>query len=647
MAKLFQRKDAKVEKLKKAFRDSFGSKIEVYDTAGNVVSEAISLGAAGLKESGAFECRSSLTVGSFIERMAERGLIVKVFTTDDVEVIPGVTLETSGKITGCTPKQMEKYNAYSRNKGAEPAAQPEEAVEPAAEAQKTVELPSVLFNARAVVFFFKYQVGGKDAQLRVDFVNGDLAVSNREFEDDCPIQYDDDYNVVIPEENRPAVPFNNPAFNDCVDYDECGILLAKHFIKDNDGEVLMSIGILHEDELTLEQVVSTEIKLTKDLNFALTEDTPCPETLCLSNFDNGRVYEHNFFAIQNREDFDAIVNIINNDDDDDDDDDYDDEDDNVDDRLRQFASERLDQFDARDFCYVYDEATFDFYLKERDEQGTFNISSKNLFNYGPWPLIQDGNYPKALLVLTAEQVGYHTIFKVPEDFDIRNCHFADLSDFRAEVNHGMWPYGGLTNFGEFKYNGLMFHCENDFAKDGWVDECNLIVLDEENKCYKTILNFNLDQIDKLFGTVRKPNGPSSRVTKISKDTYPDRESLETVDIPNTVRTIGEEAFEDCKNLKSVVIPNSVTKIGDSAFYCCSGLTSVTIPDSVTKIGEYAFYDCSGLESINVESGNSVYDSRNGCNAIIETGTNTLIAGFKSTIIPDSVTNPTLTQRGRF
>lgn len=123
MAKLFQRKDAKVEKLLKAFRDSFGSKIVVYDASGNEVSDAISLGDAGLKESGAFECRSSLTVGKFIERMAERGLIVKVFTTDDVEVIPGVTLETSGKITGCTPKQMEKYIAYSRNKGAEPAAE--------------------------------------------------------------------------------------------------------------------------------------------------------------------------------------------------------------------------------------------------------------------------------------------------------------------------------------------------------------------------------------------------------------------------------------------------------------------------------------------------------------------------------------------
>ena len=217
MAKLFQRKDAKVEKLIKAFRDSFGSKIVVYDASGNVVSDSISLGEAGLKESGAFECRSSLTVGKFIERMAERGLIVKVFTTDDVEVIPGVTLETSGKITGCTPEQMEKYNAYSRNKAAEPAAE-----QPAAEKpQEVVHLRSQLFNSNSTaVFFFKYKVGGKDTKLRVDFNGGDLAVSNRGFYDESPLQYIEEEGLVVPEEFLPAVPFNNPAFNECDDYDE-------------------------------------------------------------------------------------------------------------------------------------------------------------------------------------------------------------------------------------------------------------------------------------------------------------------------------------------------------------------------------------------------------------------------------------------
>jgi hypothetical protein len=59
---------------------------------------------------------------------------------------------------------------------------------------------------------------------------------------------------------------------------------------------------------------------------------------------------------------------------------------------------------------------------------------------------------------------------------------------------------------------------------------------------------------------------------------------------------------------------------------------------VTSIENNAFSYCSGLTSINVESGNTKYDSRDDCNAIIETTSNTLIAGCQNTIIPNSVTS---------
>ena len=68
------------------------------------------------------------------------------------------------------------------------------------------------------------------------------------------------------------------------------------------------------------------------------------------------------------------------------------------------------------------------------------------------------------------------------------------------------------------------------------------------------------------------------------------------------------------------------------------IRKATVEYGITSIGESAFSGCSGLEKIAVESGNSCYDSRDNCNSIIDTETNTLIVGCKNSVIPNSVTS---------
>lgn len=129
-----------------------------------------------------------------------------------------------------------------------------------------------------------------------------------------------------------------------------------------------------------------------------------------------------------------------------------------------------------------------------------------------------------------------------------------------------------------------------------------------------------------------------KVTNIGESAFDNCYGLTSINIPNSVTSIGNQAFYGCYSLLSITIPNSMTSIGRYAFAHCSGLTSITIPNNVTSIGNSAFEGCSGLTSINVESGNTTYDSRDNCNAIIKTAINTIIAGCKNTIIPNTVTS---------
>ena len=159
--------------------------------------------------------------------------------------------------------------------------------------------------------------------------------------------------------------------------------------------------------------------------------------------------------------------------------------------------------------------------------------------------------------------------------------------------------------------------------------------------------------------------------------------MSTIKLPNGLISIEEQAFAHCNNLQNITIPNNVLKIAKSAFTSCPFLSRVTIGDSlkviengtfssctllrevtfgekVEKIESNAFEGCILLEKINitknltnieisafsgcrniqiitVDEENSVYDSREDCNAIIETATNTLIVASLNTTIPTTVT----------
>lgn len=107
-------------------------------------------------------------------------------------------------------------------------------------------------------------------------------------------------------------------------------------------------------------------------------------------------------------------------------------------------------------------------------------------------------------------------------------------------------------------------------------------------------------------------------------------------VPSSVVAIGRSAFSGVQGLTSVDLPDGVTSIGEGAFWADQGLSSVYLSKSITDMGSGPFVGCANVKTFVIDPENPVYDSRNNCNAIIETATNTLIQGFSSTKIPEGI-----------
>lgn len=109
-----------------------------------------------------------------------------------------------------------------------------------------------------------------------------------------------------------------------------------------------------------------------------------------------------------------------------------------------------------------------------------------------------------------------------------------------------------------------------------------------------------------------------------------------LNFPPSVEIIEPFAFNCCYPLSAVTFSEGLRRIGRWAFMGTS-IECLEIPASVTEIDEQAFISCDSLKVIKVRKGNKVYDSRKGCNAIIESATGRLFRGSEgTTIVPDGV-----------
>lgn len=125
------------------------------------------------------------------------------------------------------------------------------------------------------------------------------------------------------------------------------------------------------------------------------------------------------------------------------------------------------------------------------------------------------------------------------------------------------------------------------------------------------------------------------LTAIGSSEFDECRHLRSIQLPATILSIGDWAFHMCNSLDSITLPDRLEHIGHNAFDMCP-LRSIFIPASVTSLSSTSVSACQYLRRVVVSPDNPVYDSREECNAIIETATNRLLSASAVARIPRSV-----------
>ena len=152
--------------------------------------------------------------------------------------------------------------------------------------------------------------------------------------------------------------------------------------------------------------------------------------------------------------------------------------------------------------------------------------------------------------------------------------------------------------------------------------------DSRNDCNAIISSFDNKLILGCSSTI-VPQG----IKTIGEFAFSHCRNLQRIVVPEGVLCIADGAFEYCSNLREIVLPTTMESfIGGSNFGYCTSLESITIPKGVCTMESDIFRGCISLHKISVDSANETFDSRNNCNAVIDTEQNRLVAGCKGTVI---------------
>lgn len=319
------------------------------------------------------------------------------------------------------------------------------------------ECPVDWENFEGCGFTYTYESDGEEREVLVTYELGEDADGEEMYcwcSEDGPIDICDD------------------DFRGCEDINDCGVVIAKRVIHDNDGEVKMSFG---KGELTFTDQPCA-IVLDEELNYS----DECQETVTLTLYANQGtdVMRTNFYDLDEDE-FETIKQLLEDGD----------------------TDEIWDHIDEEFFC----NETFDLWGDEESErlgyeitdsdgdvidEGDISVGSENLFAYRDikdnFAVTQEG-HPQYLLVTTDSVKRSYAEYKVPAHFSIGGISFVKNDNAKKGVLHCEYFGDDVTCITQIRYAGQTLSC-NDMGDAGTVGDLRyfLYAWDDEDECYRLV-----------------------------------------------------------------------------------------------------------------------------------------------------------------
>ena len=208
------------------------------------------------------------------------------------------------------------------------------------------------------------------------------------------------------------------------------------------------------------------------------------------------------------------------------------------------------------------------------------------------------------------------------------------------IAFGTYVFNGCTGLTEPIYNDKLFaYIPSDYSGTYAVPEGITIIIGTAFQNMTNLTGVTLPSSLLVIEGGAFQSSPitsiviPNSVTEIGASAFASS-SLTTITLGTGLTSISSSCFES-SNLTSVTVPEGVTEINSRAFAGCSSLTTINLPSTLSYLSSDAFAGCP-LEHISVADGNTTFDTRNDCNALIYSEEDKLVLGCKNSTIPEGI-----------